>query len=955
MYNSSGGALYGTFCFACFISSKNISCGLLIVANRIMKRLHLNAARSLGFVVIVISGVIIFNYYNNTPALQKILKYSQVNFNTAICFVLSALCLLLSDVEKMGKKRRTIIVFLSALILVIGGVGLVELIFNFNSGIDTLFYHSAAAMKLNGAAPRTDSLVSFFFIFLSVIFLVLCKKKTHLFVQVLLITGLVFEGMIFLIITAVISRKSNLQFLSPFVHNSFLFLALFTGIYLSKPLSYIQFSFAKKIGSYYAAALLIMLFLLFAVVNVNKEVEKAADKIETTNLILEQSHQILNNAGSIEISARGFLISNNREFLATIDSYLPRLQESVSKLQQYKNESKVEKGTLDSLQELINQHIDIWTNLVKIRKSSGVDSAKALFQKEFVQENLNGRLSDLIRRFEKQEQQLLNDEKSSYKESINNLNRIIYLFYFLLVVLLIISFFIIYNNTRVRNKAEEEIKDLNASLEKRVREKTDEIEKREQQYRFLIENMREGVQVIGYDWRYLYVNNSLERQSKYPKDHLVGKTMMEEYPGIETTEMFKVLEDCMTNRKSTIIENVFLYPDGSKGCMELSIQPVPEGLFILSMDITERKKAEEETKTLMGVLQRSVNEILTFSKDTLEVKYINEGGLRNLGYTKEEIRGMHVLNIKPDFTEASFRQMVKPLVNGEKEKLVFITTHKRKDGTNYPAESHLQLLKQNDQEIFVAIVLDVTERMRSEAIKKQLNENLEKRAEELEASNKELQRFAYVASHDLQEPLRMVSSFLQLLNRRIGKKLDEESMSHINYAVDGAERMKKLIHDLLEYSRVGNMQLKPVDVDCNEVMKTVCSFYSVALQETNGALDVYPLPVIKAVKPQILQLFQNLVGNALKYNGSSSPIIEVGCTEEKNAYQFYVKDNGIGIDPKYFDKIFIVFQRLHNQSEYSGTGIGLSVCKKIVTQHGGRIWVESEPGKGAVFYFTIPK
>jgi light-regulated signal transduction histidine kinase (bacteriophytochrome) len=201
----------------------------------------------------------------------------------------------------------------------------------------------------------------------------------------------------------------------------------------------------------------------------------------------------------------------------------------------------------------------------------------------------------------------------------------------------------------------------------------------------------------------------------------------------------------------------------------------------------------------------------------------------------------------------------------------------------------------------------------------------------------------------------MVSSFLQLLHRRIGDKLDEESNTYINYAIDGAERMKKLIHDLLEYSRVGSMQLQPVDVDCNEILKTVSSFYTVALQEANATLHIKQLPVIKAVKPQILQLFQNLVGNALKYRGSNPPEIEVGCEEEETGYRFYVKDNGIGIDPKYFDKVFIIFQRLHNSSEYSGTGIGLSICKKIVSRHGGRIWVESQLGKGSTFYFIIPK
>ena len=920
-----------------------------------MKKFHPNAAKSLALLVIAISAVIIINYFNNIPALQNVLKFSQVNFNSAICFLLSAVCLLFSDVEKAGKKRRTIVIILSSLILVIGGVGLIELIFNINSGIDTLFYHSRAAVKLNGALPETDPLVSSLFIFLSVIFLLLPKRRLHLFIQVLLITGLLFEGMIFLIVAAVVSRTSNFQFLSPFVHNSFLFVSLFTGIYGSKLLSYIQFSFPKKIASYYAVALLIMLFIVFAVVNVNKEVEKAADKIETTNSILEHSHQILNYAGSIEISMREYLISNKREFLAAIDNYLPRLQQSLSKLRQYKNESEVGEGTLDSLHKLVNQHIDTWKSLVEIRKASGADSAKALFEREFVQKNVNGRLSDLIVRFEKAEQQLLDHEKSSYKESINNLNRIIYVFYFFLVVLLIISFIIIYNNSRARNKAEEEIKNLNAGLEKRIQEKSAEIEKREQQYRFLIENMQEGIQLIGYDWRYLFVNNSLIRQSKLSRHQLVGKTMMEKYPGIEKTEMFKILEDCMKNREAKVFENEFVYSDGSKGWMELSIQPVPEGLFILSMDISERKIAEAEKNSLMDVLQRSVNEILTFSKDTLEVKYINDGGLKNLGYIQEEILGTNVLNIKPDFTEESFREMVKPLVSGEQEKLIFVTTHKRKDGTTYPAESSLQLLKQNNLEIFLAIVLDVTERMRSEAIKKQLTENLEKRASELQASNDELQRFAYVASHDLQEPLRMVSSFLQLLHRRIEGKLDEESKSYINYAVDGAERMKKLIHDLLEYSRVGSMELKPVDVDCNEIMKTVSSFYTVALEEAPTMLNVKPLPVINAVKPQILQLFQNLVGNAIKYHGSSPPEIEVGYSEEKGVYQFYVKDNGIGINPKYFEKIFIVFQRLHNQSEYSGTGIGLSICKKIVTQHGGHIWVESEPGKGAVFYFTIPK
>jgi signal transduction histidine kinase len=237
----------------------------------------------------------------------------------------------------------------------------------------------------------------------------------------------------------------------------------------------------------------------------------------------------------------------------------------------------------------------------------------------------------------------------------------------------------------------------------------------------------------------------------------------------------------------------------------------------------------------------------------------------------------------------------------------------------------------------------------------EMKKNLQRNTEDLKASNIELERFAYVASHDLQEPLRMVSSFLHLLERKMEGKLDESSRQYITFAIDGAERMKVLIQDLLQYSRVSTSRESVADVDCNEIMQSVRSLLALSIQETHAKLEVHELPVIKAVQPQVLQLFQNLVANALKYHGEKRPEIEVGYLSKNGMYEFYVKDNGIGIDPKFYDRIFIIFQRLHNKAEYSGTGIGLSICKKIVEKHGGKIRVESEPGKGATFYFTLPR
>ena len=250
---------------------------------------------------------------------------------------------------------------------------------------------------------------------------------------------------------------------------------------------------------------------------------------------------------------------------------------------------------------------------------------------------------------------------------------------------------------------------------------------------------------------------------------------------------------------------------------------------------------------------------------------------------------------------------------------------------------------------------NITRRKEDEALLIDLNNKLKQRADELAASNVELERFAYVASHDMQEPLRMITSFLQLFRKKYQDQIDETAEQYLHFVMDGADRMKRLITDLLEYSRIGSNKGVFEPIDTAQVMKELEEVFVNRIAECNATIVCKNLPVVKGNKTQLFQLFQNLVGNALKYVGKENPLVVVQGEEEEHQFLFSVSDNGIGIKPMYFEKIFVLFQRLHHKHEYSGTGIGLSVCKKIVEKHGGKIWVTSEPDKGSTFYFTIKK
>ncbi|HZX58859.1 MAG TPA: PAS domain S-box protein [Mucilaginibacter sp.] len=251
---------------------------------------------------------------------------------------------------------------------------------------------------------------------------------------------------------------------------------------------------------------------------------------------------------------------------------------------------------------------------------------------------------------------------------------------------------------------------------------------------------------------------------------------------------------------------------------------------------------------------------------------------------------------------------------------------------------------------------DITDRKISETRLKELNESLQKHAKELAISNAELEQFAYVASHDLQEPLRMVTSFMTQLEKKYGEVVDDKGRQYIHFAVDGAKRMRQIILDLLDFSRVGRTEDDLEEVDFNKLVNELLALYRRQIEEEYANIIFENLPTIKTYKTPIRQVFQNLVSNSLKYQKAAVPaVITVSCKETKTHYQFSVKDNGIGIAPEYFDKIFIIFQRLHNKDEYSGTGMGLAIAKKIVENLGGKIWVESKEGKGSVFYFTLLK
>ena len=383
--------------------------------------------------------------------------------------------------------------------------------------------------------------------------------------------------------------------------------------------------------------------------------------------------------------------------------------------------------------------------------------------------------------------------------------------------------------------------------------------------------------------------------------------------------------------------------------------PEAERVRVYGADITQRKQAEENVQRNAAMLRA----ILDQMPSGVTVRDAHTGELILSNARSREIMGTLVKSVGQFAQYRGFHRdgsayqwedwpVSRSIAHGEIVHAEEVE-YQRSDGTHVVLSISSAPVRDEQGQILMGVGIfdDITDR-------KQVEVSLQRLTEDLGRSNAELEQFAYIASHDLQEPLRMVSSYMQLLSKRYQGQIDSDADEFIGFAVDGAKRMQNLINDLLTYSRVGTRGKPLTEVSSEDVLNDAMANLQFLIEENQAQITYEPLPVVHGDAIQLGMVFQNLLGNAIKFRSAEPPRIHIGARQTGSEWTFSVRDNGIGIEPRYYERIFVIFQRLNDRATYPGTGIGLAICKRIVERHGGSIWVESKPGEGATFYFTLP-
>src|ERR1700674_1219979 len=482
-------------------------------------------------------------------------------------------------------------------------------------------------------------------------------------------------------------------------------------------------------------------------------------------------------------------------------------------------------------------------------------------------------------------------------------------------------------------------------------------------YRGLLEAAPDAMVVVNQSGEIVLLNLQAEKQFGYHRDELVGQKVKNIIPEGFAERLIadgtRTAAEALAQQIGTGIELNGRRKYGGEFPIEIMLSPLEsaEGILVTAAirDISVRKDAENHLAQMegryRGLLEAAPDAMVVVNQGG-EIVLLNVQAEKQFGYRRDELVGQKVKNIIPEgFAERLIADGTRTAAEALAQQIgTGIELYgRRKDGSDFPIEIMLSPLESAEGILVTAAIRDIS-------VRKDAEKHLAQMVGELKRSNDELQQFAYVTSHDLQEPLRMVASFTQLLAKRYTGRLDSDADEFIAFAVDGCTRMQGLIQDLLAYSRAGTNGKALRKISSENALKEALTNLRATIEENSAVVSHDSLPGITTDDTQLALVFQNLVGNAIKYRSAEVPHVHVSATKNGgHEWIFSVRDNGLGIEPQYFERIFILFQRLHGQNEFEGSGIGLAICKKIVERLGGRIWVESQSEKGSTFNFTLPE
>jgi len=656
-------------------------------------------------------------------------------------------------------------------------------------------------------------------------------------------------------------------------------------------------------------------------------------RLKNTSNQVEHTYKVINKLGTLlsqltdaETGQRGYLLTGEIRYLKPYENAIASIDQNLDELQELTANNPDQQQHITQLSPLITFKQAELKETITLRQSQGYEAALRVVKTDRGKQAME-EIRAIVKVMEDEELQLLkqrSDEQQVQRTLLTILGSLIGVLSLAGAVLLL--------NRNV--------------FQRRQSEKT--LESTEQKFRQMAENIHEVFWMSSADLsEVLYISPAYQQiwgrtcESLYtnPKSFLEA---------IHPEDRERVIANLQQNIKTEFdIEYRIIWQDGTVRWIWDRSVPIYNQVGEvyrragIAQDISDRKQAEQKIRFQSRLLDAVEQAVIATDLEG-NIIYWNHYAEVLYGWSAAEVMGRLVVDVVPAATtKEQAAKLMSRLQVGESWSGEFLV--QRRDGTTFPAMVFDSPIY-NEQGSLIGIVgvsVDITERKRAE--------------EELQRSNAELQQFAYVASHDLQEPLRMVSSYTQLLAECYQGQLDAQADKFIAFATEGATRMQQLLEDLLDYSRVSRRPQPFEPINCTTILKDVLTDLAVTMQESSAVVTADSLPTVLGDRTQLRQLLQNLISNAIKFRREEPPVVHISAEPQEDFWLFTVRDNGIGIDPQFAERIFVLFQRLHSRQEYPGTGIGLAICKKIVERHAGRIWVESHLGEGSTFYFTLPR